>query len=442
MPDNNRSYISKITTSQGTFYLKDVEARDLIAAISGQIQFNLSTGTNDTPLGVTWDNAGTLITGNMKPATNEGTQANPIWVPVTGYYLVPQTNNAGQDYFAEYIVVTTGGGSYGGYEWEKIGDTEIDFSSLGELAWKDTVTLSKQTASVLRSTTGFSLPATAITFDPSGSWTKDTFVKSYPGSTQKLETVSITGTNGTESVSKVTKSDVTATFTVFGEDTSASKVTTTAKAATMTVFGTNTLASKATAGQPISNLAYRNGSVTDLSRINFPADAPEGSTNVLTSASYDSSTETLTLGQHTVTQNSVLGCNTTTSASITPYTFSNVTVPVVSSNDTVNFDAVASNTSVTVPVVTSNASRTASAVTISNVNVAKVAANATIVATGKTTSSDTNGDTVMIGLGTATTAQALTGVGQANVPNTSITVDTTTTPAATVLTEATDVVVS
>lgn len=399
------SYISKITTSQGTFYLKDSEARDLIAAISGQIQFKLAVSAATTPLGVTWDNNGTLVTGTLVPATNTGTSSTPVWSPTAGYYLVPQTNASGKDYFEEYVVVNKlSGGSYGGYAWEKLGDTEIDFSSLGALAYKDSVTLNKQTATVLAS--GAQGISSGVTVDHIHS-TTDTFVKSYPGTTQVLETTSITGTNGTQSVSKVTKTSKTSTNTVFGTPTTASLVTTSSKTATNTVLGTATTASKATAGTAIS-VPQKNWTASPFSRITLSS----GNTSILEKATVDASTETLTLSTASVTQGSVTGVGDTyDDVSITPYTFADVSVPVISSNSEVTFNAVASTTDVSVPVVSSNTEVSTDAVTITDYNVAKVASAPTVVATGQTVASDTNGDSVLTGLGTANTATAVTDMG-------------------------------
>lgn len=424
-------YISKITVPQGTFYLKDSEARDLIAAISGQIQFHMSTNAATTPAGVIWDNGGTLITGTLVAATNTGTAGSPIWSPTTGYYLVPQTNGSGQDYYAEYIVVNKGAsGTANPYVWEKIGDTEIDFSSLGALAYKDSVNFNKQTDVVLGKDTTFTGASSAVTFTGG---TNDTFVKSYPGSSQKLETSTITGTNGIVSVSQVSKSNVTATNTVFGTDTTASLVTKTSKTATNTAFGTPTTASKATAGTAVS-VAKVAGSATNVSRIALSS----GNTSILEKATVDTTTETLTLDTASVTQSSVTGTNGT--ESITPYTFSDVDVPVIDSNDAVNFDAVASITDVTVPVVSSNATVTANTVSITNVNAAVAASAPIVVATGKTTSSDANGDTVLIGLGTATTASAVTGIGTGTAAGQTVTAGSN--DEVTALTDSTTVTVS
>lgn len=440
MPD----YISKITTSQGTFYLKDSEARDLIAAISGQIQFHVATNAATTPKDVTWDNNGTLVTGTLAPATNTGTSSAPVWIPTTGYYLVRATNPTGQDYYEEWVVVqkSAGGGtSYGGYAWEKLGDTEIDFSSLGALAYKDSVTLNKQTDKVLGVGTTFTPTGGNVSF---AGGTTDTFVKSYPGATQKLQTTSITGTNGTVSVSQVTKSDVVATNTVFGTDTTASKVTKVAKTATNTVLGTATTASKATlASTPL--LAQPTGTPTYASSVVHNS----GINTLLETATVDTSTETLSFGVCTTAQVSFFPCKTKDvgggvqgpdTVGVNNYTMTDVSVPVISSNSTVNFDAVSAITDVTVPVVSSNDPVTANAVSITNVNAAKAASSATVVATGSTTSTDSNGASVLTGLGTATTATAIKTLGAGTV--TGMVVQVGTNDQVDALTDATSVTVS
>ena len=390
------SYISKITTSQGTFYLKDSEARDLINAIAGQIQFHQATSAATTPLGVTWDNNGTTITGTLVPATSTGSGSSQVWTPTTGYYLVKQTNATGQDYYQEWVVVTksaNSGTSYGGYAWELLGDTEIDFSSLGALAYKDSVTLNKSTDHVLGAGTSITASSSAVTFSGSQIATSNR-VSSVTPTTQKLETTSITGTNGTISVSQVGTASRTATNTVLGENTTASKITTSSKTATNTTFGSAANAHYVTKSDV--TVPIKNTSATNVSRIALST----GNTSILETATVDTTTETLTFGTASVTQSSVTGVqsSTTTASNITDLTV--VGVPQVSSNDSVTFSAVASNTDVTVPVISSNDSVTAHYVTVTNVNAAKAASSATIVATGQTVASDTNGDDVVTGVST------------------------------------------
>ena len=131
MPET-KLYLSQITLPDGhTYDLKDAEARALIdQIIGGSLAFIKSTNAATTPEGVTWTDGQTVITGTLQPS--ESTQGK--------IYLVPAKNTAQKDIFAEYTtVVISGAGTEQDpyvYIWERLGDTEIDFSSLGALAYK------------------------------------------------------------------------------------------------------------------------------------------------------------------------------------------------------------------------------------------------------------------------------------------------------------------
>lgn len=396
--------ISKITIPDGsggtlTYDIKDTVAR---AAITPAMLFHVAVDAATTPEGVVWEKQGVAITGTLVASA-----------ATTGFYLVPATQTLTKDVYDEYVTIVVSGTGESGdpyvYAWEKIGDTEIDFSHLAQ--YLDT-SVTKTRDEVLGSATTFTNSSSAVTFTGR---TDDTFVKSYPGVTNKLATTSIKGVGSDITFNAVASAtDATATNTVFGTDTTASKITTAAKTATNTVLGTATKASKATAGTAFS-VAKAASSATNISYVGNAS-----TTSVLQSASV--SNETLTIGSVSVSQGSVTGTNGT--QSITPYTFADVTVPVISSNAAVNFDAVGTISDVTVPVVSSNVSVTTTKITTASKTAATSAANATTVATGKVATTDTNGDSVMIGLGTATTASAVTAVGSGTAAAQSITVGT------------------
>ena len=385
--------ISRITLPNGqTYDIKDSVAR---SAIAQGISFHIATNASNTPAGVTWDDDGTIITGTLVASAD-----------TTGFYLVPAKNTSGKDIYSEYVAVDNGG-----YSWERLGDTDFTIEELIGLIDVE-LTLTKD--SVLGADTTFTAQSSSVTFTGG---TNDTFVKSYPGSAQKLATTSIKGV-GTDTTFNAVNANtsVTATNTVFGTDTTASKVTTTSKTATNLVLGTATTASKATAGTAVT-LAKPASSATSVSRIALST----GNTSILETATVNG--ETLVISSASVDNSkSITGING--SQSITPYTFTNVTVPVVTSNDTVTFDAVSSATDVTVPVVTSNNAVTATNTTTKSVTAATSAANATVVATGKVAATDANGDSVLIGLGTATTASAVTGIGTGTAAAQTITAGT------------------
>lgn len=173
VPESRYSrYVEVIKSDDGNDYgIYDYEARRAIESIVGGLTFVKSTNAATTPQGVVWDNAGTAVTGTLIASANT---ADKI-------YLVPATTTSGKDVFAEYITVLDGGT----YSWEKLGDTEIDFDSLGDLAWKDTVTLNKQsgkpiTAASIPTGTTWTQTPTKVTLDSDAfdaTTTTDTFVK-------------------------------------------------------------------------------------------------------------------------------------------------------------------------------------------------------------------------------------------------------------------------
>ena len=406
--------ISRITLPSGqTYDIKDAVARQ---AISGGIAFHIANDAASTPYGVTWDDHGTTITGTLVASAS-----------TTGFYLVPAVSGSGKNIYDEYVTIDDNG-----YQWEKLGSTEVAI----------TVTLNKVTDSVLGADTTFTAQPSSVTF--SGG-TTDTFVKSYPGVTGYLETTSIKGVGNDVTFTSINSAtSLTATDTVFGTDTSASAITTTQVTATDTSFDDPTTASKATAGTafPVAKAA---GNATNISRINYgtagsggPYDSSVPNPEVINTAYVASGSETLVITAVTATQDSVTGTNGT--ETITPYTFENVTVPVVLSNTQRTFDAVSTNTSVAVPVVSSNTQRTLSYIETKSTTAATSAANATVVATGNVVASDSNGDAVLTGLGTPTTDSAVTSIGTGTAAAQSISANNN--DDVTVLTSATSITVS
>lgn len=155
--------ISKITLPSGNTYdIKDAVARQAIAGgMTKIIAWNgASTPTvANIPAGVVVSYGGQNYTGTLAVADADQ----------TGFYFVySNTQTETLDVYDEYTIVEVGGVK----KWEKIGDTRLDLSSLGELAYKDNVTASPSAVSFSGGTT-------------------DTFVKSYPGATSKLQTTTV-----------------------------------------------------------------------------------------------------------------------------------------------------------------------------------------------------------------------------------------------------------
>ena len=212
--------ISKITLPSGNTYdIKDATARQMI---SGGISFIVAWDGSSTPViadipaGVTVTYNGTDYTGTLAASADT----------IGGFYLVKSTSTETKDVYEEYVTIDKGSSTY---DWEKIGNTKVDLSSLGDLAYEDTVTLSKgsgdqvlgesttftagassvsfaahTTDKVIGSDATFSVTQPTITVTPSttnikatasgaavGADGTDTFVKSYPGTTSKLETTSV-----------------------------------------------------------------------------------------------------------------------------------------------------------------------------------------------------------------------------------------------------------
>lgn len=348
------------------------------------------------------------------------------------------------------------------------------------------------------------IPASSFLTSASGTTTKiglsknnDTFVKSYPGVTSKLVTTTITGTNGTVTASKATAGEAIAVATVgsavvYGKaDVGESKTVATRASSQTTVGNANvgseisitgvdgsTTASKATAGTAVSvatvgesktvatlsngNTVIGNANVGTAVNVATSVKSATATTTAM-KAAYDATTECLTFSVGAVTPTVTLNTSSITPAttsttkissaigttsvipakangSITPYTFTNVTVPVASEAATVFNPAVTSTTkiysvggttsvtsAVAAPssqtIIPAVANGTITPYTFADVTAAKVADAATTIATGKIATTGT-GDSLLTGLGTATTASALTGASIASGSTGDVTVVT------------------
>ena len=178
--------------SGNKYRVKDEVARALLAA---GIKFKICWKGDAAPVianipaGVVIEYNGTTYTGTLPVSSAE---------PFTFYLVKTNASSAFPDAYDEYVVAEDASQNQ---VWEKIGSTAIDLSTLGDLAWLDNVTLNKGSGDmVLGESTTFTNGSSSVTF--SGG-TSDTFVKSYPGTTSKLVTTSVTGTNGTETVAVV-----------------------------------------------------------------------------------------------------------------------------------------------------------------------------------------------------------------------------------------------
>lgn len=249
--------ISKITLPSGnTYEIKDAVARQMI---SGGVSFIVVWDGTSTPV-VANIPAGVKVTYNSTEyigTLTAETSGDDPHAQAGAFYLVKSSTSPTSDVldvYDEYVPVGTTGSKF----WEKIGDTQINLSDV-----VTGVSLSKQTDTVIGTDATFTVTqptitlaedsSTGVTFVRGGTtkymkatasgtavtptttnikatasgggaaWNskdqktvvtgytiaaanKDTFVKSVSAETGKnLVTTSITPTNGTETVSKVTK---------------------------------------------------------------------------------------------------------------------------------------------------------------------------------------------------------------------------------------------
>lgn len=220
--------ISKIKLPSGNVYeIKDAVARQAIAGgVTTVIAWNGSSAPDVSKIP-----AGVVVTYNNNSYV--GTLAATASQPGTFYYVKSTTQVGSNDVYDEYMVVKPDLDDSTTWFWEKVGDTSLDLASLGELAYKDSVTLNKGTGDVvLGESTTFTNSTSSVSFDshttdkvlgsdatfttsvtPSttnikatasgtavGADGTDTFVKSYPGATSKLVTTTVPNVTGNTNV--------------------------------------------------------------------------------------------------------------------------------------------------------------------------------------------------------------------------------------------------
>ena len=265
--------ISKITLPSGNTYdIKDTVARQMAAGGMSRTVGWDGTSTPipaNIPAGVTVEYNGNTYTGTMTAESAD---------PAT-FYLV-KSSDEDMNVYSEYVVV----GAAGSRTWEKLGDTSVDFSDLGDLAYKDTVSLSKGSGDqVLGESTTFTAAASSVTFS-GGSTDKclgssatftttvtptttnikatasgaavgadgtDTFVKSYPGTTSKLATTTVPNVTGNTDVSipNVTSAGSASTWSFsMGTGANAETLINSGANGAAPTLGTNLSASKVTLG--------------------------------------------------------------------------------------------------------------------------------------------------------------------------------------------------
>lgn len=223
--------------SGNTYDIKDLWVREtkipqLEQLIAGGVSFVTAWNGTSTPVVANIPEGVVVIYNNTNYT---GTLSADDATPGSFYLIKSSTQEDNLDVYDEYVVVTSGNTKI----WEKIGDTQLDLSDLGALAYKDNVTLNKQTATVLTGVaasstdkvlgadTTFTVTQPTITVTPSstsikatasgtavgangtaaaitgfGTHSTETFVKSVSAETgNKLDTTTVPNVTGNTSVS-------------------------------------------------------------------------------------------------------------------------------------------------------------------------------------------------------------------------------------------------
>lgn len=343
--------ISKITLPSGnTYEIKDAVARELIA---GGITYDVVWDGTSAPT-VANIPAGVVVTYNGTNYT--GTKAASTAEPGT-FYLVK--SGTGTNSYDEYVAANGA--------WEKLGGKDIDLSNLGELAYKDNVTLNKGTGDVvLGEATTFTAAASAVSFSggttdkvlgssatfttsvtPSttnikatasgtavGASGTDTFVKSYPGATSKLATTTVpnvtsAGAASTWSFAMGSGTDA-ETLIISGGNGTAPTLGTAKTVATGSLSSTGSGGTVMTGlGTATTGSAVTGVEVTAQPTIALATGATAG-TGVVSVATGISSATTTTNNKDEVTAVTGVGTATAAAQTITVGTNDKVTVPKLS----------------------------------------------------------------------------------------------------------------
>lgn len=379
-------YISSVQIGADLYEIKDSVAREMIAK---GIQFVISSDAATTPAGVKWTKPdGTEVTGTLEPSA---TEAGKI-------YLVLISGADPKAVYAEYISVKISEASEE-YMWERLGDTAVAVKNLvKDVNYTGGTKTPGIGDVVLGVDTTFTAPSVSVHFT---NQTDDTFVKSYPGVKSKLVKDSIRGVSGEQSVTGIASNTaVTASKATAAANAGASKIVTIEKTATQVTFGTNTTASKATQGTAFSAAGV--GTDVTVNGIN--------SDSTIDDLVYGMKVTGETLSFSTVGTVSKTATKAGTAVSIQPYTFSDVTVPVVSASENITFDAVESNDDVTITQWTFEDVDASKVVSATAFNAATADTTSKSFATGALATTGTGAE-IMTGLGQASTASAITAVG-------------------------------
>ena len=268
----------------------------------------------------------------------------------------------------------------------------------------------------------------------------DTFVKSYPGATSKLVTTSVTGVSGSTTASKAKAStafNAVKTVSITGEAASATgRVAYVSEVSEVSLGGQTAVPTNA-----IKSVTLSSESSSATGRIAYVTASGKPSLGGTTTFNTDAIKSAQLTGTTTFAVEPSIDANgvltfSTASVGISTTAASTGTVTVSAGTDTVKYLAASGTAANTANVTVSGGSATTKYMavgtttqsvtpyTFEDVTVPKAASSATTVATGSLAPNG-SGAEVMTGLGTADTASALTGVKVTAQPTITITESTT-----------------
>lgn len=397
-------YISqvKLPGNDNVYYIKDAEARQWIQSLQGiefVVAWNGQSAPDVTkiPTGVEVSYGGETYTGTLEASA----------AVKSGIYLVWEgSNSQGRDIYVKYFAVGENIGTVNEtWYWEYLGNTDISIKGLVT----DVELIKGAGDNVLGEATTFTASTSQVTF---AGTSNDTVIATVSAVTGKLVTTSIKGVSGSSAVTGISSNtNVTASKATKGTDASVSRVTTEDKEATKVTFGADATASKASAGTAVNVVT----ATTDITFGGFAGN--------VTGVAYGFSVttgETLIFSATNATVYTASKTNGT--GSITPYTFTDVNVPNVTSHTAVSFKSVSSSETVTIAQYTFTDITASKIESADALTVALPAADPTVVATGGISSTG-SGDQIATNI-SKTTASVVTNIGTATAAAQTITVGT------------------
>ena len=434
------NYISKIKLPTGNIYeIKDLEARQMLQnGIKFEICWDGSSAPDITkiPAGVSVTYNSTTYTGTMSANSAD----------ILTFYLVKSkmfASNYGidnpNDVYDEYVAI----GEYDpnsnpvkNKSWEKIGDTNFDFSALGALAYKDTVTLNKGAGDLaLGVDTTFTASSSDVTFSEAPNSKIEVFgynttftaspssVSFSGGSTAHVLGTNATFTAAPSSVSFAAHTTKNALGTGATFTTTVNPSTTNIAATASGAAASTTTTSAVTGYANPASSSFLTGITPSSAKMVKTTITPVGSTTTASAVTKtDSKLATTSIPNVTSTGSaSTWAFNMDqTDAEMLVISGSNGTAPTLGTAITAATGSVTSSGNGATIVTSVSATNKTVAVAGSEVNVATGAVTSSGTGDSILTGVSSTSDTAITGLGTPSTATVVTGVSISSQPTISI----------------------